>query len=188
MNSLVQLLSRDLGRVKEDAFALEQRLDQALEEDRLNREALEEERADQTPTLQAEQEREQEQGRRGSEGLPTSTVQGEEYGTRSVGEYGGGDDGQAWNGNDMAFHAQQHGGGYGVPPFEAERHEYAAEAMPQRGAQDEEVVVDDGRAEVSGASHEYGGGGHVDEGSVGVGSEEQEADFVGEDEEDNVWQ
>lgn len=179
--------------MKEDAFVLEQRLDQALEEDRLNREALQEEQEQEHAdrTLQEEPGHDhQEQERRGGEEPPASTSQGEEYGARSAGDSGGGgDDGRAWDGNDVVSQAPQRGeDGHGVP-FVDQQHEYATEeAVPQGVAQDEESVVGDERVGVSGASHEYGGGGDVPGGSVGAASEDQEVDFVGEDEEDNVWQ
>lgn len=168
--------------MKEDAFTLEQRLDEALEEDRLNRKAPEDERARQ-PFEEQGREQDDDQRRHESEELPTSTAQEEEYGTRSVGDYGSGDDSQAWNGNGVSFLGQQHGDGHDVP-FEAQRREYAAEV----GVKEEEEVLDGGRAEVSGVSHEHGVSGDVDGGDVGVGGEEHEVDFVGEDEEDNVWQ
>lgn len=178
--------------MREDAFALEQRLDQALEEDRLNREALEEERADQAFTLQEERHVEhdaRDRVQRGSEELPGPTAPEEEYGTRGVGAYGVGGDGQAGDGDGVSFQAQQQGDGHGVP-YVDQQHEYAADAMVM---QDQEAVLDGESAGVSGAPPpEYGVGADVDAGGVGVGfgvaSDEDEVDFVGEDEEDNVWQ
>ena len=182
--------------MKEDAFTLEQRLDQALEEDRLNREALAEERATQALEEEHAEERDLDQAHRGSEELPVSAPreeeeeEEEEYGARSAGTYGDGGDGQAWNGDGTPFQAQRLEDDYGTP-FVDQQHEYAAEATQQQTAvvQDQEVVLDDGSAGVSeGASPVSGTGGDAGEGGVGVPNEEDEVDFVGEDEEDNVWQ
>eukprot|EP00903_Cladosiphon_okamuranus_P020118 g18474.t1 len=167
----LQLLSRDLKRVKEDAFELEKRLDQALEEDRAHHPLQGEHEDEGEHEHEHEHEREREQGQRRNE---------EEYGTQSVGDHG-----QAWNDKEVSFQAQQHEDAHGVPLVD-QPHKYSADEMPVQA--EEHEVLDDGRVGMPGAAHGQGVGRDVDEGSVGVASEDQEADFVGDDEEDNVWQ
>lgn len=170
----LQLLSRDLRRVADDAFALEQRLDQGLEEERLNQQASQErldqqashERLDET--LQEAPEGLEGAWREPDEDLPTSTEVAQRDEDEDDDEE---EEAKAWsNSNGASFLAQQH--------------EDAAEITPpQREFHDEGGEVEDGMAGVS-ATPDQGGGGGGDSGAAS----EQEVDFVGEDEEDNVWQ
>ena len=187
--------------MKEDTFVLEQRLDRALEEERLNQQVREEEelarqaaedeglerpnqqqldedrldqqafeeeaRWRQQAFLEEEEERLNQQPLEGdglneSERFPGSTFSpGDEHLAIGGGADGAGED---MIGSSATFQAQQ---------------EDVAEAMPHQEFPD---------GGVSGVSDQYGRGEDVDDGSVGVVSEEQEVDFVGDDEEDNVWQ
>ncbi len=188
--------------MKEDTLILEQRLDRALEEERLNQQAYEEERLnqqaleeerlsqqpfqeewplDQQAALEGEEKERLNQHPLVEEGLnetlrvdlgthelseefvpaSTITIPGEHIPTMGPGAGVAGED---IGGGSAPFGPQEHVG---------------AEAMPYPEFPD---------AGVSGVSDEYGRDGHVDEGSVGVVSDDQEVDFVGDDEEDNVWQ
>lgn len=187
--------------MKEDTFILEQRLDRALEEERLNQQAYEEERLNQQaleeekPSHQAFQEENlldqktaEEDEEEDEERLNQQPFEEEEeeeglnetlrvdLGTHELSEEfvpalampgeqipmmdpGSGGAG-AGESNDM---------GEGSAAFQAQEH-VGAERMPYPEFPD---------AGVSGLP---------DEGSVGVVSDDQEVDFVGDDEEDNVWQ
>jgi len=192
-----QLLSRDLNRVKEDTFTLEQRLDRALEEERLNQQACEEERLNQQALEEdrqsqqpfqeerlldqqaAEEEERRNQQALEEEGLNEALLVGlgthglsEELAAASIMPRD-----QIPTMGPGAGGGGEDSGGSSVP-LEPPEH-VAPEMLPHPECPD---------AGVSGAPDEYGRGGDADEGSVGVMSDDQEVDFVGDDEEDNVWQ
>lgn len=165
---LPQLLTRDLERVKGDAFALEQRLDQALEEERLNHKASLEQEA-QEPFGEA-----QDVARQDDNDYNANEVVAEQ-------------DEQAGYGDDFSVHVRDNEDDAVQQqdlPFRAQEHGDAVESTLDEEFQNEGSVSGGGEARGEGDApeqHGSGGGGDVVE-------SDQEADFVGEDEEDNVWQ
>lgn len=163
---LSQLLTRDLERVKGDAFALEQRLDQALEEERLNQNASQEQET------QESFGEAQDVARRDSDDNANEAVEEQDeqasYGDDTGGEVQDDDDDAEQQ--DLPLRAQEHG--------------EAAESALDVELQDERSV--------SGGGEERGEGDAPEQRGSGAGGDvvesDQEADFVGEDEEDNVWQ
>ncbi|CAM9537152.1 unnamed protein product [Ectocarpus sp. 6 AP-2014] len=162
----LQLLTRDLERVKGDAFALEQRLDQALEEERLNQKA---------PQEQETQEsfgEAQDVARRDSDDNANEAVEAQD----EQASYGGDTGGEVQDDDDDAEQQDL--------PLRAQEHGEAAESTP-------DVELEDDRS-VSGGGEERGEADAPEQRGSGTGGDvvesDQEADFVGEDEEDNVWQ
>lgn len=152
-------MSRDLRRVKEDAFALEQRLDQALEEERRYQKAsqeaweLEEEGQARVKHVELEGNTGRED-RLSGEGAAMDAEDGEEKAKKR------------WD--DVSFRAQ---------------HEDVEEAHEQDF---EEEVIRDEEGEDQLPEHDaHGGSFEEDDGRATVNSD---VDFVGEDDEDNVWQ
>ncbi|CAM9550222.1 unnamed protein product, partial [Ectocarpus fasciculatus] len=165
-----QLLTRDLERVKGDAFALEQRLDQALEEERLNQKASQEQASHEQETQEPFGEA-QDVTRRDDIADDVVTEQDE----------------QASYGDDTGGHVQddEDGAEQQGLPFRAQGHGNAAESTLDEEFQNE-------RSAMVGGGEERGEGEAPEQRGIGAGGDDvesdQEADFVGEDEEDNVWQ
>lgn len=154
----LQLLSRDLKRVKDDAFELEQRLDETLEEERLNQQAAQE-RLNETLRQEAQETREDAR-RDADQDLPALPENAQPVD----------DEARAWSED-------------GESVLRAQR-EDSEEIALQREFYDETGGVDDASAGVAATPNECGGGGSGDNGD----GSDQEVDFVGEHEEDNVWQ
>ncbi|CAM9785312.1 unnamed protein product [Ectocarpus sp. 4 AP-2014] len=165
-NVRLQLLMRDLERVKGDAFALEQRLDQALEEERLNQ------KASQDQETQESFGEPQDVARRNSDDNANEAVEEQDeqasYGDDTGGEVQDDDDDAEQQ--DFPLRAQEHGD--------------AAESTLDVELQDERSVGGGGEEKGEDDAPEQRGSGAGGD----VVESDQEADFVGEDEVDNVWQ
>ncbi|CAB1114268.1 unnamed protein product [Ectocarpus sp. CCAP 1310/34] len=162
-NVRLQLLTRDLERVKGDAFALEQRLDQALEEERLNQKASQE--------TQDSFGAAQDVTRRDSDDNANEAVVEQ--------------DEQASCGNDTCGEVQDDDDDAEQQdlPLRAQEHGKAAESTLDVEVQDERSAAGGEERGEGEAPEQRGSGAGGD-----VVESDQEADFVGEDEVDNVWQ
>ncbi|CAM9408463.1 unnamed protein product [Ectocarpus sp. 12 AP-2014] len=167
-NVRLQLLTRDLERVKGDAFALEQRLDQALEEERLNQKASrEQETQDSFGGAQDVTRRDSDEN--ADEAVEEQDEQAS-YGDDTGGEVQDDDDDGDAEQQDFPLRAQEHG--------------EAAESTLDVELQDERSVGGGGEERGEDDAPEQRGSGAGGD----VVESDQEADFVGEDEEENVWQ
>lgn len=160
--SALQLLSRDLRRVKEDAFALEQRLDQALDDERQPPKNSQEDRElEEGEQAQAPAKQAQLGGNAGREGRLSGKGGGidEEKGEKKEAK-------QRWN--DVSVRARHEGVGEAhdqVYEEDARRDGEGVTRLSERDARDGSFGEDGVRATV-----------------------DEEVDFVGEDDEENVWQ